>query len=406
MDGVPQFRGHEPHTRYGAMRRDDLMALARVRGVAGRSRMNKQQLVEALVAADGIEQAATAGGGIALPTLGSSEQGRRRREALYSRLSGLTDPGRRCRWRSIEGHPCGLPMVNGAEACALHGGGDIVDLAIPLGGHLGFDTWPELLRHLWLASYDVDPIGLDPVVAEMAWHLLNTLYFDYFRVDVEGIEHVPMSGPAVLAGNHGGAALPYDAAMLMLAVANEAALPRRVRVMATEIFNILPWVSHVYRKAGAAYAARSDAEYLLGRGHIVGVFPEGERGFMKPVWQAYRVQRFGRGGFVEIAETAGAPIVPFAIVGSEEVHPAMFVSRRLARVVRMLWPEQRVDGIAVFLNPIPLPVRWRIRFLPPFLPETPGETPDPLRLLERSEAVRAVIQANLDQMLAARSSIF
>jgi 1-acyl-sn-glycerol-3-phosphate acyltransferase len=413
---MPTFRGHDPRSRYMRMRRSELADLARRREIPGRSRMNKAELAGALAAADLADQPAQPQPATALGTMTAllrepSPRSRERRRALYDRLAALTDPGRTCTWRSIEGHPCGLPVVTGADACALHGGslhggGDIVDMAIPLGGRLGFDTWPELLRQLWLASYEVDPIGLDPVIAEMVWHVLNGLYFDYFRVEVEGIEHVPMSGPAVLVGNHGGAALPYDAAMLMLAVANEAPLPRRVRVTATEIFNMLPWVSHLYRKAGAAYAARSDARFLLRGGHLLGVFPEGEKGFMKPVWQAYRVQRFGRGGFVELAEEAAAPIVPFAIIGSEEVHPAMFVSRRLARLVRMVWPEQRVDGIAVFLNPVPLPVRWKIRFLPSLPPESPGRKPDPLRLLERSEAVRALIQTGLDEMLAGRGSIF
>jgi 1-acyl-sn-glycerol-3-phosphate acyltransferase len=215
-----------------------------------------------------------------------------------------------------------------------------------------------------------------------------------------------MDGPALLVGNHGGAVLPYDAAMLMLAVLNEAPLPRRVRVVGTEIFNMLPWVSHLYRKTGAAYASRDDARYLLSQGALVGVFPEGERGFMKPVWQAYHVQRFGRGGFVDLAERTRTPIVPVAIVGSEEVHPAVAVSRQLARVVQFFFPEQRVEEIAVILNPIPLPVRWHIRFLPPVLPEGADEEPDPLATLERAEQIRRTVQGALDDMLARRRSAF
>ena len=69
---------------------------------------------------------------------------------------------------------------------------------------------------------------------------------------------------------------------------------------------------------------------------------------MKPVWQAYQVQRFGRGGFVDLAERTGTPIVPVAIVGAEEVHPAITVSKRLASMVRMIFPTQRVEEIAVF----------------------------------------------------------
>ncbi len=269
-------------------------------------------------------------------------------------------------------------------------------------GGSGLDTWPILARHLARATYDVDPIGLDPVVAEMVWHVVNFLYFDYFRVEVEGAEHLPASGAALVVANHGGGFLPYDAAILTAAVANEPEVPRRLRVIGTEIFNMLPWVSHLYRKAGAAYAARGDVVHLLGAGRIVGVFPEGERGFMKPMEEAYRVQRLGRGGFVELAEEFSVPIIPAAIVGAEEVHPAVGTSPALAKLVRMVFPQQRVEEVAIVLNPIPLPIRWHIRILPPVLPTGGGAAADPLWVLEQTEAIRGSIQSSLDAMVARR----
>lgn len=367
----------------------ELLAEARRRDIPGRSSMSKDELLAAL----SIEEESA-------PTPSAGD----RRRTLDERLGKLVDLSTRCGWASVEGFPCGLPVCTGSDWCALHGGVDIHDLSVPIAGHLGFDTWPTLLRHLWMASYNPDPLGLDPVIAEMVWHSLNFLYFDYFRVEVQGIEHVPSSGGAMLVANHGGAALPYDAVMLSLAVANEAPLPRRVRVIATELFNMLPVISHLYRKAGAAFASRQDAARILDGGHILGVFPEGERGFMKPVWQAYELQRFGRGGFIQLAGEAGAPIVPVAIVGSEEVHPALFVSKTLARIVRLVFPEQRVDGVAVFANLIPLPVRWRIRFLPAM--EAPAPGADALAVLEHTEEVKQRIQVALDDMLANRRSIF
>lgn len=366
-----------------------LLKLAREHDIAGRSRMTKAQLIAALQQRDDSQQA---------------QDGGDRRRQLYERLAKFVEPETRCVWKSVEGHPCGLPVVVGSESCVLHGGLDIVDLAVPATGRLGFDTWPTLLRHLWLATYNVDPLGLDPVIAEMVWHVLNGLYFDYFEVDVEGIENVPAVGSAMLVANHGGAALPYDAAMLSLTVANEAEVPRRVRVVGTEIFNMLPFISHLYRKAGASFASRDDALRILGDGHILGVFPEGERGFMKPVWQAYQLQRFGRGGFVELSALTQSPMVPAAIIGSEEVHPAIAVSKTLARLVRLVLPEQRVEGVAVFLNPIPLPVKWKIRFLPPVDPLP--NTDDPLAILETTESIKAMIQSALDEMLEDRGSIF
>jgi 1-acyl-sn-glycerol-3-phosphate acyltransferase len=394
-----------------SLRKTELLDQARAIGLRGRSKMTKAQLVEALIESESVEDNVSedeVGPMIPIPGVSQEDrvEARARRNVLYDRLADLVDQDRRCQWRSIEGHGCGLPVVRGGEACALHSGRDRYDTAVPITGRLGFDTWPTLLRHLHLATYDIDAIGLDPVVHEMAWHILNGIYYDYFRVEVDGIENIPMDGPAMIVANHGGAALPYDAAMLALAVLNEAPRPRRVRVSATEIFNMLPWVSHMYRKVGAVYATHEDARHLLERGAMLGVFPEGESGFMKPVWQAYHVQRFGRGGFVQLAEQTGTPIVPVAILGAEEVHPAVAVSKRLAQLVRFIFPQQRVEEIAVFLNPIPLPVRWRIRFLPPVVPENPGVEPDPLRMLERSEDIRRSVQSSLDTLLAGRGTAF
>jgi 1-acyl-sn-glycerol-3-phosphate acyltransferase len=406
----------------------ELIVRARTLEITGRSRMTKAQLVDALLANQNREAAPlpdapipdveTLDDGdfdITFREIGTGEPvsaatprptGRARRAALNERLATFFDPSRRCGWTSLEGYTCGLPVVLGDTGCVLHGQHDIFDVALPLGGHLGFDTWPAMLRQLWLTGYDTDPIGLDPVIAEMTWHLVNYLYFDYFKVEVEGIEHVPMDEGAILVANHGGAALPYDGLMLTSAVANESPIPRRLRVTATELFNIIPFVAPWFRKAGGLYASRADVTHALRAGALVGVFPEGEKGFMKPVWEAYEVQRFGRGGFVSIAEHEGVPIVPVAIVGSEEVHPAVTVSKRLAKLVQAFMPDQRVDQIAVFLNPIPLPIRWKIRFHPPVKPLHAGQDADPLEMLERAESIRTTIQQSLNQMLENRSGRF
>ena len=373
-----------------------ILEVARELGIRGRSRMTKAELLKAIVSARSEAAPET--------TAPPGYDAAARRTALAVRLDSFVDHARSCNWRSVEGHPCGLPAIKEHPRCAIHGGIDIADVAVPANGRLGFDTWPSLLRHIWLASYDIDPIGLDPAVAEMFWHLANYMYFEYFRVEVEGVENLPLAGPVLLAANHGGAALPYDAVMLTLSILNEMPLPRRARVMGTEIFNASPTLSHFYRKIGGVYASRADASFLLNRGHMVGVFPEGVRAFQKSFSQAYQVQRFGRGGFVTMAERHAAPVVPVAIVGSDEVHPALFSSQLLARLVRLIWPSQRVEEMAVYLNLIPLPIRWRIRFLEPIAPSHAGTDPDPLEMLERTEEIRQMIQQNLTEMLAERGS--
>lgn len=383
----------------------ELRSLARALDLSGRSSMAKAQLVAAV--ADGLKA------GEASPQIPLHEfrrpglmRGEERRRVTNKRLGSLVDHDRICSFATIEGFACGLPTVRDRDRCALHGGTNSSDLAIPATGALGFETWPALIRHLQIASYDIDALGLDPVVAEVLWHLGNYLYFDYFRVETQGLANVPMEGAAVLAANHGGAAIPYDALMLQMAVTNEAPLPRRVRVIGTEIFNMVPTYSHLYRKSGAAYAAKEDAMWVLENGHLLGVFPEGVQGFQKSGSEAYQLQRFGRGGFVKLAMRSGAPIVPVAILGSEEVHPALFSSKRLAQLVRMVFPQQRVDEMAVWLNPIPLPVRWQIRFLEPIDVGPASDRLDRLAVLETAEEVRTVVQNALDAMLRERTSIF
>ncbi len=375
----------------------DLRSMASALDIPGRSSMSKQELADAIAARLRAEEHEEPPRSVPKP---QSD----RRSRFADRLRSYIDEHRLCEVTVGEA-PCGLPVVTDTSRCVLHGGIDPSTLSIPAFGRLGFDTWPALLRHLMLASYDIDALGLDPVVAEMAWHVFNYLYFDYFRVEVDGIEHVPTDGPGILAANHGGAAFPYDGIMLTLAVSNEAPIPRRVRIVATELFNMLPFASHLYRKAGGAYAAPEDAAWVLRHGGLVGVFPEGVRGFQKPLAEAYRLRRFGRGGFVRQAAEASAPIVPVAILGSEEVHPAIFTSKRLAQLVRTVFPEQRVDEMAVWLNPIPLPVHWRIRFLEPIEPPT-GDVADPLTLLEVTEEVRSRIQTTLNRMRSERDGLF
>jgi 1-acyl-sn-glycerol-3-phosphate acyltransferase len=383
----------------------ELRTLARALNLRGRSSMNKAQLVRSVAGGLKVSERQPVRPDEKIRRSGGM-RGEARRQAILRRLELLVDRQRVCNLVTIEGFGCGLPPVRDHDRCALHGGVNIADLAIPAAGALGFETWPALFRHLQMVSYDIDALGLDPVVAEVLWHLGNYLYFDYFRIDAHGLENVPMEGPAVLAANHGGAAIPYDAMMLQLAVTNEAALPRRVRVIGTEIFNMVPTYSHLYRKSGAAYAAQEDAMWVLDNGHLLGVFPEGVQGFQKSGSEAYRLQRFGRGGFVKLAMRSTAPIVPVAILGSEEVHPALFTSKRLAQLVRLVFPQQRIDEMAVWLNPLPLPVRWQIRFLEPIEVESATDPPDRLVVLETAERVRAAVQDALDAMLRERTSIF
>src|SRR4029450_1498471 len=134
---------------------------------------------------------------------------------------------------------------------------------------------------------------------------------------------------------------------------------------------------------------------LLEAGELVGVWPEGYKGLGKPYRERYQLQRFGRGGFVEIALRTGAPIVPVAVVGSEEIYPMIANLRRLARLLG--FPYFPVTPTFPALGPlgaIPLPSKWLIEFCPPI--ETAGLGPDavldPMVLFDLTDQVRDVIQ--------------
>jgi 1-acyl-sn-glycerol-3-phosphate acyltransferase len=148
---------------------------------------------------------------------------------------------------------------------------------------------------------------------------------------------------------------------------------------------------------------------LLEQDHLVAVFPEGIKGTGKPYSQRYRLQRFGRGGFVEIALRTGAPIVPVAVVGSEEIYPKL---GELPAVARLLGaPYFPVTPTFPWLGPlgiVPLPSKWRIEFLD--LIETasygPEAADDRALVLELTEQVRSRIQHGLYANLVRRGPAF
>jgi 1-acyl-sn-glycerol-3-phosphate acyltransferase len=171
----------------------------------------------------------------------------------------------------------------------------------------------------------------------------------------------------------------------------------------------LPWVSVFIRKVGGVVASPYNALRLLEQDQLVAVFPEGVRGTGKPYAERYRLQRFGRGGFVEIALRAGAPIVPVAVVGSEEIYPKLADVPALARLIGA--PFFPVTPTFPWLGPlgaVPLPSRWRIEFCEPI--ETarlgPDAASDRAAVLELTERVRDTVQQALYANLVRRGPAF
>jgi 1-acyl-sn-glycerol-3-phosphate acyltransferase len=171
----------------------------------------------------------------------------------------------------------------------------------------------------------------------------------------------------------------------------------------------LPWVSSFMRRVGGVVASPYNAMRLLHEGNLVMVFPEGAKGAGKPFANRYQLQRFGRGGFVEIALRTGAPIVPVAVVGSEEIYPKLGESRLLARLIGAPYvPLTPTFPALGALGAVPLPSRWRIEFCPPIDLSSygPEAAENRAQVLELSEGIRETIQQALLDNLVKRGSAF
>src|SRR6185295_1215496 len=130
----------------------------------------------------------------------------------------------------------------------------------------------------------------------------------------------PAEGPALIVANHSGV-LPYDGVMISVAVRHQHPARRECRMLALDVFALLPFLAPILAQGGAVRASQENGERLLRKGELVGVFPEGVKGVGKHFKYRYQLARFGRGGFVRLALRTGAPIVPCAVVGAEEIHP-------------------------------------------------------------------------------------
>jgi 1-acyl-sn-glycerol-3-phosphate acyltransferase len=257
-------------------------------------------------------------------------------------------------------------------------------------------------------GYQEDEWGFDEEFAQAILPLLDFLYDRWWRVKADGAHHVPSHGRALMVANHAGI-LPWDGTMISLALLREHPLPRYPRFLALNWAFDLPYVSVAMRKVGGVVASPHNAERLLEQDELVAVFPEGVKGAGKPFRERYRLQRFGRGGFVEIALRTGAPIVPVAVVGSEEIYPKLGEAPPLARLLRA--PYFPLTPTFPWLGPlgvVPLPSKWRIEFCEPIETRSFGpQAPDDRTLVfELTERVRETIQQKLYENLVKRGPAF
>jgi 1-acyl-sn-glycerol-3-phosphate acyltransferase len=267
----------------------------------------------------------------------------------------------------------------------------------------------EFIRRRLTGDFEVDEFGFDAQLLDSVLMApVRPLYSSWFRVEALGLENVPSEGSALVVANHSGT-IPLDAIMTQLALLDEHPAHRHLRTLGADLVFRLPFVGQIARKSGHTLACTPDAERLLNRGEVVGVWPEGFKGIGKPFSERYKLQRFGRGGFVAAAVRTGSPIIPTAIVGAEETYPKIGEIPILARLLGL--PYFPVTPMFPWLGPlgfIPLPSRWVIAFGEPIptddLPE--GSADDPMVILEMTDRVRETIQQSLYRLLVDRPGVF
>jgi 1-acyl-sn-glycerol-3-phosphate acyltransferase len=251
-----------------------------------------------------------------------------------------------------------------------------------------------------------DPFGFDPLLRARVKPFFRFLYKYYWRVEVEGLEHIPADGPVLFAANHSGT-LPFDAAMISLAVEDEHPAHRVVRMLYAKFVTDIPAIGTLFSRLGGVEASTANGVTLLKRGEAIGILPEGEEALGKPYHQAYCLRPF-RTGVAHLSTRAQAPVVPVAVIGAEETSRALFRIAHLPNIFRV--PFIPVPSLFPLLGPLgllPLPTKWRIRFGPPVMPLPSGRCPAREQVLhERAAYVRLEVQRLLDAERLRRNRVF
>ncbi|HYH34513.1 MAG TPA: lysophospholipid acyltransferase family protein [Nocardioides sp.] len=345
------------------------------------------------------------------------------------RGSGTEHPSSAARGLAAKGTPARGRETEGAGAEATDEGATTVRERSPLAGvpagdwlaafegaarELFGDDWERqlarflaFLRRRLTGDYAVDDYGFDAEITErFVLAALRPIARKWFRIEVRGAENIPEEGGALVVSNHSGT-FPVDGLMTMVTVHDETG--RHLRPLGADLVFRLPVVSSMARRSGATLACHEDAERLLTGGELVGVWPEGFKGVGKPYSERYKLQRFGRGGFVSAALRTGVPIIPLSVVGAEEIYPLVGNVPALARLLGV--PYVPITPFFPWLGPlglVPLPSKWLLEFGEPIATDTyePAAADDPMLVFDVTDQVRETIQQTLHRLLVERGPAF
>jgi 1-acyl-sn-glycerol-3-phosphate acyltransferase/nucleoside-diphosphate-sugar epimerase len=260
------------------------------------------------------------------------------------------------------------------------------------------------IRQLSLSKRTFDDFGMDPeYIAAYQRTLFAFLANQYWRIEVRGTNHIPQAGRAVLLGVHRGF-MPWDGVMALHVVVRKTG--RYPRFLTHPGLFRFPFLFNFMTKLGGVVACRQNAEHILERDELLGVFPEGIHGAFSLYRDAYRLHDFHGDSVIKVALRHRAPIIPFVTVGSAEIFP--IVGKINSRLWKRHtdWPFIPITATPPFL---PLPSKWHTRFLAPIhiereYPPEEYQNAAVVRLI--TQDVRTRMQAAMDKMRSQRRSIF
>ena len=270
------------------------------------------------------------------------------------------------------------------------------------------ESQADLFKRRLSGDYETDEWGYDREVLDTVKPFFDFMYSKYWRVETSGLENIPDEGRALLVVNHSGQ-LPWDGAMVGLAVLNEHPAQRLVRTLYADWFPTLPFFSTLFVKAGQTLATEENGIRLLEQEQLVAVYPEGYKGVSKLFKDRYHLARFGRGGFVKMALKTCSVMIPVSVVGAEETYISLAKSETIANLIHFpyfpispTWPWFGLLGF------VPLPTKWYIDFGEPISIDSydPEEAENVMLVSQLADQVRNIIQEMICTRLSKRKSIF
>ena len=256
--------------------------------------------------------------------------------------------------------------------------------------------------------YDIDEFGMDKTLVESIRPLFQFFYHQYWRLSVYGVENIPNKGKALIVANHSGA-LPFDGIMLNMAVYNEHPSSRDVRFLVEDFVYHFPFLGTFISRTGGVRACPENAERVLSKGNVLAVFPEGIKGIGKLYKDKYKLQRFGRGGFIKIAMKTKSKIIPTAIIGAEETYPILAKTTALSKPLGIpYFPITPTFPLLGPLGMIPLPSKWIIIFGKPidFRKYKPSDAKNNLLVHKLNQRIQDEIKKMIEKGLKKRDSIW